>query len=75
VHEEKQLSQRTLTDEGRQMDESDEQLENANASIREKPEPSSNATVEREGQEEKQRRQRTSIDDGMQHRRKGRPPG
>jgi hypothetical protein len=49
-----------------QIDESDEQDENANRSIRETLQPDSNLTLESALHQRKQPSQRSSTDDGMQ---------
>jgi hypothetical protein len=47
-HKEKQYLPRRSTDEGMQIDESDEQFKNADSSIDESLEPDSNVTAERD---------------------------
>jgi hypothetical protein len=61
----KQPSLSILTDEGMQIDESDEQSANADFSIRKSLEPIANVTVERPTQSRKQFSLSTSTDEGM----------
>jgi hypothetical protein len=65
-HSEKQLEQSFSTEEGMQMDESDEHFENADSSIQESWEPDSNATCERAVHPEKQDGVIRWMEEGMQ---------
>jgi hypothetical protein len=62
----KQPWQSNSTDDGMQIDESDEQDEKADFSIRESLQPDSNVTLESTVHSMKQPAQRSSTDDGMQ---------
>jgi hypothetical protein len=55
-----------VTDDGMQIDDRDEQLENAESSIRDSFEPGSKTTVASRGQDEKHRKAMTSTVDGIQ---------
>jgi hypothetical protein len=56
----------TSTEEGMQIDDSDQQLENADSPIRVSAEPVSNVTLDRVGHPSKHESQRIVTDEGMQ---------
>jgi hypothetical protein len=66
VHPEKQFSKTTSTDDGMQIDESDEQFENASRPIRDNAEPDSNVTEPRLLQSQKQLSPSSATDEGIQ---------
>jgi nicotinic acid mononucleotide adenylyltransferase len=65
-HPSKHLAQSCSTDDGMQIDESDEQRQNAYSSIRDSREPDSNVTLESAEHRLKHLSQSCSTDDGMQ---------
>jgi hypothetical protein len=65
-HSSKQYPQSFSTEEGMQMDESEEQFRKAEASIQTSLEPDSNVTVERDSHSAKDCRQSLSTEEGMQ---------